>query len=795
MTSRGRRVAIGLGVLAGLLFAGRWTVEFLAEQWWAGAVSPAGSLFATRWALLRAGLELGAIGLAVGWFAFHLLIAARLGARAVAGSPREPGATLPLRPVVLRWWALATGGLLGILCGAGTGSWSGTVALALERPRWGLAEPGGTTDVGFFLATLPFLELLQQFALALALLGFVATMMLYAVAGALRVTARQFVLDPGIRLHLAVLGASLAMVLAAGYLLEPWELTAGLRPATGAAHQVLLSSLARVLAGLAIAAAAVTVAWGVRGRMMVAVGAWATFALFALAIRLLAPAAGGSGGAERPVQAVRDVEREAFDLPVITEIAARVAPLDSAGALSPALWNEEMLVPDSGRWLAVDRLATAPGGPRDPVLLLVAAAREGAGLAAYLVPEREVTASGGPLSYAEGRPDPAPGLVPFRQWRSVAVYPGAQDVAVTTQPGGVTGRGWLRRLALSWALQANLFRLGQAEQVTWRTNPSERLRALAPFLEWGAVRPRILDGRLVWVADGYLFGTSFPGVGPVAWRGRSVSYLRAAALGVVEGESGVTRLFLRGEPDPLLSAWANIARGMLEPAEAIPAALAAQLHYPGELFAVQGRILQRPHWGIGVVESPPADSLASGVRRLPFTGADGGRIVALLEAEFRDGADQLRLLRFDSLTTLVEPRLLGRRWERLPFVSQMADSVRAVGSRLQLGRIRLEPSAEGLVAFQSGHAVDSSGRARLTLVNLAFARRLGTGPRTDDAWRNLRGEAAALPQSVGAAGQLREAREWLFRADSAFRRGDLAGFARAFEALRAILDHPPGTAK
>jgi hypothetical protein len=167
----------------------------------------------------------------------------------------------------------------------------------------------------------------------------------------------------------------------------------------------------------------------------------------------------------------------------------------------------------------------------------------------------------------------------------------------------------------------------------------------------------------------------------------------------------------------------------------------------------------------------------------------------LAEAHFLDGLDRLRLVRFDSMATLDEPRLLGQRWERLPFVTQMGDSVRSAGARMILGRIQIEPTAEGLVGFQAGHAVDSLGRAMLVLVNVAQGGRLGTGSRVDAAWRNLRGEEAALPRSLGPAGQLREARLWLLRADSAFRRGDLAGFGRAFEALRAILDFPPGSPK
>jgi len=327
-------------------------------------------------------------------------------------------------------------------------------------------------------------------------------------------------------------------------------------------------------------------------------------------------------------------------------------------------------------------------------------------------------------------------------------------------------------------------------------DPGERLRALAPFAEWSTARPRMMNGNLVWVAEGYLHGAGFPGVAPIPWRGRSVSYLRAAFTGVVWADGGRVRLFVRGTPDPVTEAWVTIARGLVEPASELPMGLADQLHYPGELFSAQARVLQRPHWNIGIAEtSERPDSMVGPLRQMVYVQPNSQVVAALLEGEHRAGVDHLRLTRFPEESSLGRPALLGERWQRLPYVSQMADSIRASGARLALGRVHLVPTDAGLAAYQTGHAVDSLGRATLALVNLALGTRMGTGPRIDAAWRNLRGEVAALPVSVGAAGQLREAREWLLRADSAFRRGDLAAFGRAFEALRAILDYPPGPSK
>jgi uncharacterized membrane protein (UPF0182 family) len=343
MTTRGRRVLVALASVAGLLFLGRWSVEFLAQRWWAGVVSPAGDLFALRWSLLKIGLEIATVGIGITWFGLTLWHAARHGARVGAGLGEETDGHGVLAPAALRAWALGIAVLLGVLTGTGSASWASAVALARQAPRFGLLDPHLGWDAGFFLAILPVLQLVHQFVLALVLLGFVATAMLYAVAGALRVTAREFTLDPAIRLHLGTLGTLLALVFGAGYLLEPLELIAGMRPSMGPAHAVLLMSLARLMAGFSLAVALLTIAWAVRGRVMLPVGGWASFALFAIAVRLLAPTAGTMGAGTSTESTLRELEQEAFAIPAImdSEAAALLSPRPSD--LVPSLWDETLV--------------------------------------------------------------------------------------------------------------------------------------------------------------------------------------------------------------------------------------------------------------------------------------------------------------------------------------------------------------------------------------------------------------------------------------------------------------------
>lgn len=794
MTAAGRRLAIGLALGAGLLFAGRGAVVFLAERWWAAAASPAGAVFATRWALYRLALDAGAILLAITWFGGHLLgAAARVDRIIAAGAPRP--APSPVPAGTLRLWAIPAAVLLGVLVGSGTSEWAEPLALALERPRWGTVDQFHDRDAGFYIAILPLLVRVQFLALALALLGFIATLMMYAVGGVLRIASRRFVLDPGVRLHLAVLGASAGVVIGAGYLLEPWELASGLRPATGAAHVVLLSSMAWLLVGLAAAAAGLTLLWGVRGRIMLPVGAWASFGLFALVIRLLAPAAGSVGDSDREPAELREREREAFGLPELVELTHAQLPDPEAPGLVGGLWDPRaMAAPEGGRWVAAAR--TRQGGGRPAMLLVADSAGEGPVSVVILVDD-EAAPDGHPLAYrSEG--GAYPGVVPVARLAPASVRPGARGVhRVPAEEGGaeVAAGSLPRRLILTWALQSNLLAAAPPEGVAWRLDPVERLNALAPFADWGRARPVLLDSTLLWFSEGYLHSPAFPEVAPVPWRGQPASYLRAAFIGVVEAASGRVRVFERGLHDPLSLAWAAIARELVEPHAAMPPAWAAAMAYPAEWFAAHLAVLRRPHWQIGAPAPAPAavglDTLPAPVLRAVFQASEGRRVAAMLEGERVGGAERLRILKYDSLAPVESPVLLPARWERLPFVEQMRDSTLAQGWRYLAGPLQFMMTSAGPLSWQAGFAIDSAGQGSLVAVNLALGdRRFGTGPTVAAAWANLRGTLAAFPVSLGEERRLEQARLWLLRADSALRRGDLAGFGRSFEALRAILDRP-----
>ena len=74
------------------------------------------------------------------------------------------------------------------------------------------------------------------------------------------------------------------------------------------------------------------------------------------------------------------------------------------------------------------------------------------------------------------------------------------------------------------------------------------------------------------------------------------------------------------------------------------------------------------------------------------------------------------------------------------------------------------------------------------LVTVARGDRIGAGRSLEEAWKNSRGEMADYLRMSDEAAIVGEARRWLREADSAFKRGDLAAFGRAFAALKSVLE-------
>ena len=143
-------------------------------------------------------------------------------------------------------------------------------------------------------------------------------------------------------------------------------------------------------------------------------------------------------------------------------------------------------------------------------------------------------------------------------------------------------------------------RVNADSKILYDRTPTERVEKVAPWLTIdGDPFPAIVDGRLVWILDGYTTTANYPnseisslGSGSAAI---NVNYVRNAVKATVDALDGTVTLYAWDDTDPILQTWMKTYPGIVQPKSAISADLMAHLRYPQDMFDTQRAILARYH--------------------------------------------------------------------------------------------------------------------------------------------------------------------------------------------------------
>lgn len=802
---RGRLLVI-VALLAGaLLFAGQWLAGFLADRWWGGAIGPEAVAFLTGVHLLRLTLTAAAVMLAVVWYGGHLLLVHRaIGSVQISRQVANLEFREAVTPSVLLPAAIGLGVVLGVLAGIGAGDDWPAFALAWQGVRFGATEPQLGRDVGFYVAQLPLWQAVHRFARLLTWSGLVMVVALYGVLGAVRWNRGRVAISDHARRHVGYLLAAVALLLAWGALLTPPALVAS--GAHGSVDWMRFEGISYLVAGSALGAAVFSVAWSLRPLHLPMLVAWAVLLAGLAAFHAWGPPAGAT--VEDRVEARAAADRIAFGLWAIHTPDPRVAGGPAEGA--PALWNadaiDRMITADSHRTSAADRVVLEAGGERIPAWLVLRESPAGA-LTLHAIADAWTSPGGGPVSYRAGDSLGYPGLVSYADAGEIRARPGAPRVLVGAEAPGPEVGSLPRRLALAWALQSSdLLRADPSIRVAWILSPRERLAHLAPFADWEAVRPILLDHGLGWAAYGYLTTARFPGSSRVSLPGRSndpAAYLEAAFIGIVDATTGASTVYLTGGASRWAEAWRVITAGLVRPADELPPLVLGQLPYPPLLFDAQARLFEAPPWNAGRLTgrgsggqgdpSPPSPVWGGGRsvgEAAVYEGGSPPGIRAILTARADPEGWELslqHLVGFDSVGVLPAPGALRTAWERFPSFEQVSDSVGKSGARMERGPWRILPREGDDLAYQPWYGIGPNGRVTVAYVAVALRDKLGGGRSFPEAWTNLRGQGAPLPPGSGPPTPLDEARRWMLQLEAALRAGDWEAFGRAFGALRRTL--------
>ncbi|ABS02681.1 hypothetical protein FHR75_000919 [Kineococcus radiotolerans] len=152
-------------------------------------------------------------------------------------------------------------------------------------------------------------------------------------------------------------------------------------------------------------------------------------------------------------------------------------------------------------------------------------------------------------------------------------------------------------------------------RILYDRTPRERVEKVAPWLTMdGDAYPSIVDGRVVWILDGYTTSNSYPysaatelgdattdaltqtqGSSVQALQDRTVNYVRNSVKATVDAYTGKVDLYAWDDTDPVLKAWMKAFPGAVEPLSAIDGSLMQHLRYPQDMFKVQREVLTRYH--------------------------------------------------------------------------------------------------------------------------------------------------------------------------------------------------------
>ena len=219
------------------------------------------------------------------------------------------------------------------------------------------------------------------------------------------------------------------------------------------------------------------------------------------------------------------------------------------------------------------------------------------------------------------------------QYSIVGAPSGALPIELDTPGGGeggnpktytYTGKGgvhignlWDRLLYAVKFADVNILlsdRVNSASKIIYDRTPRQLVQGAAPWLKVdGDAYPAVVDGRIVWIVDGYTTSNSYPnservnlhevtsdaqtsaGGTVVAQPQDDINYMRNSIKAVVDAYDGGVELYAWDETDPVLKAWAQAFPNVVQPKSAISQDLLDHLRYPQDFFKVQRQILARYH--------------------------------------------------------------------------------------------------------------------------------------------------------------------------------------------------------
>ena len=408
--------------------------------------------------------------------------------------------------------------------------------------------------------------------------------------------------------------------------------------------------------------------------------------------------------------------------------------------------------------------------------------------------------------------------------------------------GGLQLGNILRRMLFSLRFRAYEIlvsaQLTPESRIIFHRNISDRLNAIAPFLQYDADPYLVVsEGSLFWIRDAYTLAPNYPYSTPVA---RGINYIRNSVKIVVDAYNGTTTFYLADPDDPLAVTLGKVFPGFLQPMEEMPADLQSHLRYPEGIFTLQTAVYSTYHmtnpsvfynredqWEVPIIDGEqmepyytimrlPGEERAEFIQMLPFTPRGRNNLAAWMVAR-SDGEQYGKMLtfQFPKQKLIFGPSQVVARINQDQEISPQITLWNQQGSEVIQGTLLVIPIEEALLYIRPLYLRASGGRIpELKQVVVAYQNQIVMAETLDRALDRIFRGAAAPPRPgpemlladtaaadpepvpIGAetpdptmAGSLAEqARDHYSRALQAQREGNWARYGEEIERLGEVLE-------
>jgi uncharacterized membrane protein (UPF0182 family) len=371
-------------------------------------------------------------------------------------------------------------------------------------------------------------------------------------------------------------------------------------------------------------------------------------------------------------------------------------------------------------------------------------------------------------------------------------YDGSDQTTTYQGSGGVSLGNFVNRLAYAVKYRQTNFLLNSAvsakgAKIIYDRDPRQRVLKVAPFLQVdGDPYPAMIDGRIVWMLDGYTtmanypysehesLGTlttdSFSNTNRTASQPNStLNYIRNSVKATVDAYDGTVKLYAWDEQDPVLKSWRKVFPGAVLDKSAMPPQVLAHVRYPQDMFEVQRALLARYHvtdpvqfYNVRDQWTVPDDPTLTGVDQPPYyilAAAAAGtgntqyqltspmkvnnrpNMAAYISVDSEAGPNygKFTVLRLPTSSVIQGPEQIFTRFNSEPTISKDLTLLNSGGSKIIHGNLLSLPIGNTFLYVEPLY-VQGSGTNTFPLLQrvlVAYADKVGYGDSLSSALRNL----------------------------------------------------------